>query len=535
MVSRVMMVVALVGVSFALSLRLPASPGSNPDPMPVAFAWTGYADTDLSFDEFFNSDHTISAWFMPQYPDSYVGPIVGEGRKLVLQDDLNPSPFAKHVDTAFFTMGTGEWGGANNSTRMALRVGDQERQYDAAFTANTWQHVAMVRSGDTFTLFLNGVALEPAITAAVSAPHEATLRVGQTLAWRKEFSKLPSQFYGLIDNLAVCRRALSSQEIALLASGRTSITASEPALLAAWHSGEKPTVKPGSAPRKVTAVGAATVTQLTKPRDNAKNAKALPLPPPHFRFPLPYTGQQLLFVGQGPTMIGGSHVGSRNFPFDISPISVTAADDPSFWDKRPVMSGVEFHSVCDGTVTLIDDGWPALDSSGHNNGTSPNHTNTFFIAVKNMPHYWWKYLHWEAGTTKLKVGDHVKTGDVLAKVGDSGLAITTHPDGTVQRNIHLHSVLVYFPDSEVPPDVPPTHTVSVPVAFTHYSVLTKDFSGTAQDHWQQKEVGVPARPEILIPSSKPHLGPLDQGPLKHQLLHFQEHVNRDTFSIPLHD
>jgi hypothetical protein len=32
------------------------------------FGWNGYIDTQLSFSQFFDQDHTITGWFMPQSP-----------------------------------------------------------------------------------------------------------------------------------------------------------------------------------------------------------------------------------------------------------------------------------------------------------------------------------------------------------------------------------------------------------------------------------------------------------------------------------
>ncbi len=46
--------------------------------MALALSWTGFADTDLEFSEFFDSDHTLSARFMPQYPNGYEGPLLAE-------------------------------------------------------------------------------------------------------------------------------------------------------------------------------------------------------------------------------------------------------------------------------------------------------------------------------------------------------------------------------------------------------------------------------------------------------------------------
>jgi hypothetical protein len=47
-------------------------------------------------------------------------------------------------------------------------------------------------------------------------------------------------------------------------------------------------------------------------------------------------------------------------------------------------------------------------------------------------------------------------------VGDTGVA---------KKNYHLHTVLVFFPDEQKPPDLGQTTTVGVPVAFLNYQLL----------------------------------------------------------------
>lgn len=68
--------------------------------MAIAVNWNSRVDLDLNFDEFFDKDFTIGAWFMAQFPDSYINPIIGAG--LPSSDQLfDPAKLA------FFVMGTG--------------------------------------------------------------------------------------------------------------------------------------------------------------------------------------------------------------------------------------------------------------------------------------------------------------------------------------------------------------------------------------------------------------------------------------------
>ena len=42
------------------------------------FGWRGAADTDIQFSQFFDADHTLTAWFMPQYNAAYPGALFAE-------------------------------------------------------------------------------------------------------------------------------------------------------------------------------------------------------------------------------------------------------------------------------------------------------------------------------------------------------------------------------------------------------------------------------------------------------------------------
>jgi hypothetical protein len=43
----------------------------------VALRWLGYVDLGTKFEDFFDSDFTLAARFMPQYGHTYRGPIFG--------------------------------------------------------------------------------------------------------------------------------------------------------------------------------------------------------------------------------------------------------------------------------------------------------------------------------------------------------------------------------------------------------------------------------------------------------------------------
>ena len=450
--------------------------------MAIALTWSGRVDLDLTFDKFFNNDHTICAWFMPQFPDSYINPIVAAGFVETGKGLATTRP----PDQSFYLMGTGEYknqkksdGTFDESTRMFLRVGKIDQHHDVKLKRNTWYHVAVVRKGKKFTMFLDGTAMSKSITSDIKAPARATLRLGRSGAWSQIYEKRPAQFYGLMDDVAVFTKALSAGEIADLIKQKT-ITGDEKNLLAAWVF-SKTQETSEKLKRKFALSGAATRVDESKERNNKTDAESQPLPGTEFQFELPFKKNQLIFVGQSPYSIGGSHTGSSNFPFDFTPVEIDPTGDAV--KSRKKIPGIPFTAVSDGKVVLLDGTHPSGKVDG---------TNTMFISVDDMPGFYWKHLHWEKDSETVKVGDKVKAGDVLANAGDTGVD---------KGNFHLHTVLVFFPEGQVPPDTGETTTVGVPVAFVDYQLMhrIKDENDNDKDVWEGIGVDIPFRPQLIRP------------------------------------
>jgi murein DD-endopeptidase MepM/ murein hydrolase activator NlpD len=416
---------------------------------------------------------------MPQFPDSYINPIVAAGSP-------EGGPKTRPPDQSFFLMGMGEYwkktnkdGTVEQSTRMFLRVGITEKPYNVKLKRNTWHHVAVTRSGKKFQMYLDGTALSPAITADVKAPARVPLRLGQSSAWRQIYEKRPAQFYGLIDDVAIFSKALTAAEIQKLIAQKT-ITGDESSLLAAWLFSKQQETS-AKLKLKLTLKGAATKAFESKERNNKVDAELQPLPGHEFQFELPFAKNQLLFVGQSPYALGGSHTGSANFPFDLGPVEIDPTGDAVKSRKR--LPGIPFTAVSNGEVVFVDGTHPSGKVDG---------TNSMFVSIDDMPGFYWKHLHWEKDSQKVKVGDKVKAGDVLANVGDTGVA---------KKNYHLHTVLVFFPDDQKPPDLGKTTTVGVPVAFLNYQLLhrIKDENDNDKDVWEGIGVDIPSRPQIIRP------------------------------------
>ncbi|MEW6207086.1 MAG: LamG-like jellyroll fold domain-containing protein, partial [Acidobacteriota bacterium] len=118
--------------------------------------WQGYIDTQLDFSQFFNADHTIMAWFMPQYPYAYEGPIFAEN------------------GNGTYAIGQGNYRAGNGGYKdegdpvFQMQIGDKKVLYlvpdfkeSALLKVHPWVHVAVVRQNNKFKLYVDGSLRTP--------------------------------------------------------------------------------------------------------------------------------------------------------------------------------------------------------------------------------------------------------------------------------------------------------------------------------------------------------------------------------------
>ena len=327
--------------------------------MAMAFSWNGHADTDVKFDSFFNADHTIGFKFMPQYPDSYINVIVGYRSTVATSPGLPAPIFGDAGAAPFFAVGQGSFSNADQSPALFLRVGTKEVVVNAPLKARTWHHLAVTREGNKFTLFFDGQKIGSPVTEAVQATAGTALRFGSTAGWTHVGSGLPPQFYGLLDNVAVFNRVLSNKEIVQLSEPAGAVTGLEKGLVAGWTFPTKLPPPPSKLPPalKITSGNAATkiVQASFNDDDSEADAKLLLFPPPEHRVHLPCAMGQILWVAQDPSMVGESHVGTKNFIYDIKPVKVPAGVDLTLKvNKPPVLLDIPFQAPSKGKVLFAD-------------------------------------------------------------------------------------------------------------------------------------------------------------------------------------
>jgi hypothetical protein len=180
-----------------------------------------------------------------------------------------------------------------------------------------------------------------------------------------------------------------------------------------------------------------------------------------------------MFLSEGRPLI------SRRYAIDWEEIrnGATFSGDPL--DKRSYFSyGKTVLAVADGRVVTAKEGLPD-NVPGHNEGFHPAIPITLetvsgnSITLEVAPRQFAQYMHLQAGSLRVKAGDRVRRGQVLARVGASGDA----------REPHLHF--------QVSTSASPFGGEGVPYLITQYRIKT------AQDTWETRTHELPMESMVI--------------------------------------
>lgn len=340
----------------------------------IYLGWGGYVTTDAVFTQFFHSNHTLSAWVLPQYPNGYEGTVFGNVQRPAL--DAFPG---QTLNVGFGNLDHGPGG----FPHLMVQLGNQAvRYYYPKIETGKWLHLALTRSGNRLHLYANGEYLTPSNFAACQTQGEnlraarngleealkagapqflldswkttinatttslneclntnwlpeiqvdpaasgplGVLQIGRTRAKANE-PLAPSQFYGLVDDVAVYNRALTPNEIAEIASSNKRLRGNEANLIYAL-SFDKP--EPGGIFQQAAVLNSpmtlsAKVWEDVAISGNRNNADAAQFDDSHLisattvheTLPLP-VGETWVVI-QGFNQALGTHKGDAAFAYDI--------------------------------------------------------------------------------------------------------------------------------------------------------------------------------------------------------------------------
>jgi Concanavalin A-like lectin/glucanases superfamily len=476
----------------------------------VALTWPGYVDTDLAYSDFFSNNFTITARFMLQYPRAYRGPIV-----------------SVNDGSGSFEVGLGDYRSWVTGAKLALKVNGSEHYfYSNALVANKWQHLAVVRRytpwyvspfGSNFSLYLNGQRLcvnsiltcgdSVFIAGAGPAAPSGTIRIGR----RSSSQAGVTQFYGLVDDVAVFSQALSEATVDALAA-KPRLDGTETWLLRGWTFDDftpSGAILPSTLNHAPELIQGAVKVPVSQTRDNA-DADDLPLPNWIFSFGglrIPFkSGQSWRVIqGWGDTT---SHNGYAAFALDLAlvgPQSPGKIPNPN--SPNDPSCGEPIYAAYPGRIIYaVDTGGGTEDATDpQNDGINNDYDGPDFTSVKEASYAYATYMHSFTGSIAATFPGYwsyyealppwgpdidVQTGTKLATVG-------------TRNGCHLHfGVGNSTGDKDLNPldGVNPNNPyVTYPVGFRNYQACDHQLGADCANeaNWYSVVYGVPQKNQYV--------------------------------------
>ena len=423
--------------------------------MAAVFTWTSYVDTDLAFSEFFNSNHTLTLRYLTPCSKGYEGPCIAENGQ------------------GSFAVGQGPYfippDGSNEpaSPCLYIAVGTKMTAIKAAVEPLKWYHLALVAQagpdGRIFTLYRDGKLVDVlGVANSTTGLPVGKLRFGKRTTGQT-INARNAQFYGLLADVGVFTRALTSDEIAALATPGKTLTGTEADLLAGYPL--TPGAKTGKLARPVTLHGPTTMVNTSATGNSSTDAKLIPLPSQHQPVDLPFPPGEAWVTGQAWNGTK-SHNGLAEFCWDLTV-------------EEGTTNGQELFAAAPGEVKAVRETAPSGDSEYANH-----------VDVKHAEGEYASYIHLQTNGVTVDKGDMVKLGQKVGLAGDTGTDI---------NGFHLHFAVSDKPDQTA-------GFVTIPVAFSDYEVRVGD--GT----WKPVARGVPQEYDVIRNPPTPGFQRLSLGP-----------------------
>lgn len=470
--TRVILLRSLIGLALILGACATEPEKSSSLNFAAAFGLGGHADTDMTFDEFFDEDHTVVVRFMPQHPRAYSGPILAEngaGTYFVGQHSQpRPPEGVPRPDS---------------DERLILAIGSEARAYRVDLSEATWHHLAVVRSGNEVSLYFDGEHLTPGIQVNWNDTQlpadEATLRLARRTTGKTFMfdggNRVP-QFYGFVDDVAVFDRALTRSEINTLIAQQLrldpSLISGGLGLIAAWtfdsatpSGGPLPPAfdrpislrSPADDGVRYEGVGDLEPAQkvpASQTRNGEIDAKFL-LPPFHQNtYHLPFAPGEAWDVLWGNSTLN-THYGFAAFTWDF--VLASTSVNTLLENADPTTCDQPLTAVASGTMeTVSDDNYTPI---------MKDQANVLGIEIGSDELF--KYTHVRTGSAVdagIQVGDQVMAGQLIGRVG------TRETD-----NCHVH-----FGARSA------SEALTIPLAFSNYEASDDDGAT-----WYHVDRGVP--------------------------------------------
>ncbi len=421
--------------------------------MAIALGWGGYADTNLNFSEFSNSDYTLVLRFMAQYPYAYEGPFVAEN------------------GSGTFFIGQGDHNSIQGTKKMVLllKIGNHTTTYSVPVLSGEWRYLALHadlgRTKITYTLFLDALQVGPPLVVPKNSSNlpQGTLRFGKRTTGAVTNGR-NAQYYGLLDDIAIFKGLLTSGEMVNLNVNVPHLVGNEKNLLFGYSFGGKK--RSAKLNRPVTYHGNVKKITTSSNRNNATDSALLPMPSGHQPMDLPFPAGEAWLCNGGINNFG-SHDGMAAFAWDF-------VADGQATEGRP------FYASAPGKVVS------ACETSSP--GTA-NYSNV--IDIRQAPDEYCSYLHFVKNSSQVSLNDNAKMGQQLALTGNTGT-----------NGSHMHIAVNNKPDLSggCGAAFRSPGMVTIPVAFSDYEVKGTD------GKWKSVSRGIPQANEIVRNPPSPVFG-----------------------------
>lgn len=422
------------------------------DPQAAGFNWSTYVDTDIQFSSFKDGDHTLTARFLPQFPNAFDGPIIAEN------------------GSGTFALGQGNYDKGGNQTNLFVQIGSTYKSFPATLVAGNWYHLALVgkksQANFTYTLYLNGNLLSSTLNVAVDDLPNGNIRLGKRTT-AKTINTHNAQFFGLIDDVGVFDKSLSSQEIQTLAAGSYAFSGNESGLVAAIPFDGTSSL--GVFQTNAQLKGAGKMVQVSKTHSNGGDLSAVPLPAKQHTMVLPFKRGEAWKVLQGYDTDGGSHNGYASFCWDFILAGKSVQDE---YPKGT--GGAPFYATASGELVTVDD--------SKSSPTGPSN----IMEVKQGDEEYAAYIHIEQKSALKNVNDQAFKSQQLGLMGDVG--------ANSEGNHHLHFAVNDMPDQTY-------GFVTYPIAFSNYELQT------STGGWIPVALGIPKVGQVIrrpLPKDLPY-------------------------------
>jgi murein DD-endopeptidase MepM/ murein hydrolase activator NlpD len=443
----------------------------------LAFTTGGYADTNFNLDTTIKErSHSITFRAMFQYPNSFQNDVIASTSG-VYAISKPEAPSSSHIV----------------GHTLALRMRDAADMYYVFNVTDVprarWINVAMTveKPLSTGALYLIKIYVDGVLQASGALESASWGTLGRLRLGSSAPGQPPSQFYGLLDNVAVWNRVLSPTEIAALSHNRNRVNGDEAGLLAAWIF-DRLVDAPPNLNGPLTLAGGAddNVHYVTVTGEDRTDALALPEPRHQTVLSTPLDGPWRVIQGID-SDAPGSHRGYASFSIDFVN-----------YEGRAGSFGHPIRAAADGQVVFFRDTSPdgdrtvpdcipcPLDLDDSNEGQCLFESNEILLShdtAFNEPGEYSFYEHLRRGSIPASVknkwltGEPVRRGEILGETGESGnvgdpqlhfsyywyVRVPPAFDLMYPRTDNRKAGCGYFP--AVPP---PTRVITRPFALANY-------------------------------------------------------------------